>query len=1150
MFHDYTGLAGGTPVKYKAVVRDSRGRTASSTSAARVGTPPSESSPDYAVVHYQRPAGGYDDWGLYAFGDIDPSMQTTWPAGQPFAGEDSYGRFAWVKLKPGATNLGFIVVDANGTKDVDGDRFVNPARTPEIWLKQGDATIYESRQAATGQPDPAQDENTAVLHYRRADGDYSGWGLHVWDGAANPTEWASPLQPVATDAFGVTFRVPLAAGATGLNYIIHSGDTKDLPDDQRLDFASAGREAWLLAGVPQRLVPPVRTASAGGGADLTTSRAVWLDRGTLAWRTGTGGSLEPVGAGTDGKVYDLVYAPAGGLTVADGDLSGAYQSLRLSAQRNGLSEAQRDRFPHLWQYPAFRLRDADLRRVPAALRGQVVITERDAAGKLLSATGVQTAGVLDDVYGAATGAKLGPVFSGGRPTLAVWAPTAQTVALELFDTPAATPRTVAMRRDGGTGVWSVSGRRDWAGKYYRYRVTAWQPAAGKVVTASVTDPYSVALSADSTHSQIVDLADPALAPAGWDRLRKPAPVAPARAQISELSVRDFSIADSTVPAAERGTYAAFTRPGTAGMKHLTSLAGAGVTYLHLLPAFDFATIPERRADQKQPPCDLAALPPDSEEQQKCVAAVAATDGYNWGYDPLHYTAPEGGYAVDPEGAARTREFRQMVAGVNGAGLRVVMDVVYNHTSAAGTDPKSVLDQIVPGYYHRLLEDGSVANSTCCANTAPENAMMGKLVVDSVVTWAKAYKVDGFRFDLMGHHPKANILAVRAALDRLTPGRDGVDGRKIYVYGEGWDFGEVAGNARFTQATQRNMAGTGIGTFNDRLRDAVRGGGPFDGNPRIQGFGSGLFTDPNGDAANGTPEEQKARLLRYHDQIKVGLSGNLASYRFTATSGSEVTGADVDYNGSPAGYNAAPGEAITYVDAHDNEILYDALAYKLPQATSAADRSRMQTVALATTALGQGVGFAATGSERLRSKSLDRNSYDSGDWFNQIEWDCTKGNGFGRGLPPAQDNADKWPYAKPLLADKALVPDCAAITLADARYAELQRIRQSSRVFGLPTAAEVQKRLSFPLSGTTETPGVLTMRLDGRGLDQRWSSVTVVFNATPAAATQTVPALRGAAVTLHPVQRDSADPVVRTASFDTGTGTLTVPARTVSVFVQE
>ncbi|WP_425321285.1 pullulanase-type alpha-1,6-glucosidase [Couchioplanes caeruleus] len=1124
VFHDLTGLAGATPVTYRATVRDSRGRTATTTSGIKVGTPVVQVGPDHAVVHYQRPDGDYDDWRLYAYGDVDESAQTPWPQGQPFAGVDAYGRFAWVKLKPGARNVGFIVVDSNGTKDVAVDRFLDPAVNPEIWLKQGDPAI------GTEPPPVAQDENTAVIHYRRADGDYGGWGLHVWDGAANPTEWSSPLPPAGSDSFGVTFKVPLAAGATGLNYIIHKGDVKDLPDDQRLDFASAGREVWLLAGVPDRLLPVVRKAGGGGEVDLTKSAAVWLDRATIAWKTGTGSSLEPVGAGTDGRIYDLIWAPEGDLDPAEPE-----HSLRLKAQRNGLTEAQRRKSPHLWQYGAFTLpRGADVREI---LKSQVAVTERDAHGKLLSATGVQIADVLDDVYAAATGARLGPAFDGGRPRLAVWAPTARSVQLELSDTPASAARIVPMARDARTGVWSVTGARGWKGRYYRYRVTAWQPAARKVVTASVTDPYSLALSANSTHSQIADLTDPALAPAGWNRLRKPAPGA---VQITELSVRDFS---------EQGTYAAFTDPGAAGMKHLGRLAQAGTTHVHLLPVFDFATIPEKRADQKQPPCDLAALPPDSAEQQKCIAAVAGADGYNWGYDPLHYTTPEGGYATDPEGASRTREFRQMVAALNGTGLRVVMDVVYNHTSAAGTDPHSVLDQIVPGYYQRLLADGTVANSTCCANTAPEHAMMGKLVVDSVVTWAQAYKVDGFRFDLMGHHPKANILAVRAALDRLTLARDGVDGKNILLYGEGWDFGEVAGDARFEQATQANMAGTGVGTFNDRLRDAVRGGGPFDENPRVQGFGSGLFTDPNGDPVNGTAEEQRARLRHYQDLIKVGLSGNLATYSFTAADGTVKTGAQIDYNGSPAGYTSVPTETVTYVDAHDNEILYDALAYKLPQGTSATDRARMQSLALATTVLGQGTGFAATGSERLRSKSLDRNSYNSGDWFNRIEWDCARGNGFGRGLPPAADNEAKWPYAKPLLADPALTPDCAAIGLADAAYRELLTIRRSSPVFALPDAAGVQKRLSFPLSGAAETPGVITMTLDGRGLDPHWTSLTVIFNATPATATQTVTALRGAHVELHPVQRAAADPALRTASFAAATGAFTVPARSVAVFVQ-
>ncbi|MEV0605429.1 pullulanase-type alpha-1,6-glucosidase [Polymorphospora rubra] len=1135
--HDLDGLAAGTRVEYKAAVRDSRGRTASAKRVVTVGTPPVAESRDWAVVHYQRPEGGYDDWNLYAWGDIDPAYVTQWPAGQPFVGEDSYGRFAWVKLKPGAEQVGFLVVDGDGVKDVDADRTIDVSQTGEIWIKQGDPTIYPTRQAATGQPDPPVDENTAVLHYRRPAGDYDGWGLHVWDGAANPTDWSAPLPPAQTDAFGVTFRVPLSAGATGLSYIIHKGDTKDLPEDQRLDFGTAGREAWLLAATPGRLLPV--SAGTTRDLDISSQRAHWIDRSTIAWQVGP----------TDGRRYDLVTAPVGGLSIVDDELVGEHTTIPLRATPNGLTEAQRAKFPHLWAYEALAVDKRDHGKLAAALRGQLVVTERDHEGNLISATGVQIPGVLDDLYAKATDADLGATFRGGRPTLAVWAPTARTVGLELFDTPTGTPRQVGMRRDDRTGVWSVTGEKNWTGRYYRYRIEAWQPAVQRIVTASVTDPYSVALAADSTHTQIVDLTDPGLAPTGWDKLRKPAAVPSSRTQITELSVRDFSIADDTVPADRRGTYLAFTDPNTAGMTHLRGIADAGVTHLHLLPAFDFATIPERRADQAQLDCDLAALPPDSEQQQACIAAVADTDGYNWGYDPLHYTTPEGGYAVDPAGAARTREFRQMVAGVNNAGLRVVMDVVYNHTSAAGADPKSVLDQVVPGYYHRLLDDGSVANSTCCANTAPEHAMMDKLIVESVVTWARAYKVDGFRFDLMGHHPKANMLAVRKALDGLTVRKDGVDGRAILLYGEGWDFGEVTGNARFVQATQFNMAGTGIGIFNDRLRDAVRGGGPFDENPRVQGFASGLFTDPNGDPVNGDEAAQRARLLHQHDQIKVGLTGNLADYRFTSTAGTPVTGRQVDYNGSPAGYTAAPGEAVTYVDAHDNEILYDALVYKLPTGTSMTDRARMQVLAMSTVVMGQGTGFVTTGTERLRSKSLDRNSYNSGDWFNQIRWDCADGNGFGIGLPPAGDNQEKWSYARPLLANPALVPDCAAVGLTDARYRELLRIRESSPVFGLPTAAEVQKRVTFPLSGTAETPGVITMRLDGRGLDRQWKSVTVVFNAGPQAATQKVDGLRGANVALHPVLAGSADPVLRTATFDRSTGTFTVPARSVAVYVE-
>ncbi|MFC4498882.1 MULTISPECIES: pullulanase-type alpha-1,6-glucosidase [Streptomyces] len=1108
----------GTALRYKAVAVDSAGRTASATAVSSTGTPPAEETPsassrDYAVVHYRRTDGDYDGWGLYAWGDLADGESTNWPDSHPFTGRDAYGAFAYVKLKPGASNVGFLVIDKDGNKDVSADRTIDVTRTGEVWIEQGDTTVRTER------PDdyPAEDTSRAVLHYHRADGNYDGWGLHVWTGAADPTEWSNPIEPTRTDAFGAVFEVPLNDGATSLSYIIHKGDEKDLPADRSLDLTADGHEVWLLNGQEDHLLP--QPAGSAAALDLTTSKAIWIDRNTVAWN----------GSETAASTQ-LLYSREGTIAVDNGTLTGDAKWLRLT--RTSLTDAQKAKYPHLKAYSAWSVDPRDPDRVREALAGQVVATQRAPHGAVLAATGVQIAGVLDDLYAGATKAKLGPVFHNGRPTLTVWAPTAQNVSLELDGS------VKRMVRDDATGVWSVTGPKSWRNKPYRYVVKVWAPSVRKVVTNKVTDPYSVALTADSERSLVVDLDDKSLAPGGWSGLAKPKAVPLKDAQIQELHIRDFSAADRT--AEHPGTYLAFTDKDSDGSKHLRALAKAGTSYVHLLPAFDFATVPERKADQETTGCDLASYPADSDRQQECVSATAARDAYNWGYDPYHFTVPEGSYATDPDGTARTVEFRRMVKALNEDGLRVVMDVVYNHTSAAGQAETSVLDEVVPGYYQRLLADGSVATSTCCAGTATENAMMGKLVVDSIVTWAREYKVDGFRFDLMGHHPKANILAVRKALDALTTARDGVDGKKIILYGEGWNFGEVADDARFVQATQKNMVGTGIATFSDRARDAVRGGGPFDADPGVQGFASGLYTDPNASTANGTEAEQRARLLHYQDLIKVGLSGDLAAYRFTDTDGKEVTGAEVDYNGQPAGYADAPGDALAYVDAHDNESLFDALTYKLPADTNAADRARTQVLAMATAALSQGPALSQAGSDLLRSKSLDRNSYDSGDWFNAIHWNCADGNGFGRGLPPAADNAAKWPYATPLLSTVRGI-GCAQIEGASAAYRDLLRIRTTEKAFSLGTAARVQSALSFPLSGKDETPGVITMRL---------GELVVVFNATPVTQKQRIDSVAGTGYRLHPLQAAGADSIVKSASYARESGTFAVPGRTVAVFSRD
>ena len=532
--------------------------------------------------------------------------------------------------------------------------------------------------------------------------------------------------------------------------------------------------------------------------------------------------------------------------------------------------------------------------------------------------------------------------------------------------------------------------------------------------------------------------------------------------------------------------------------------------------------------------------------------MQAQDGFNWGYDPFHFQAPEGSYAVDPDGGARVEEFREMVGALHGMGLQVVLDEVYNHSAASGQGAKSVLDRIVPGYYQRLNAAGNVETSTCCQNVATEHEVAEKLMVDSVVLWAKEYKVDGFRFDLMGHHSKANMLAIRAALDELTLAEDGVDGKAVYLYGEGWNFGEVANNARFEQATQGQLGGTGIGTFNDRLRDGVHGGSPVVGESLFeQGYGTGLAGDPNGRPL--ARDESEIRTLgEQTDLVKLGLAGNLRDFEFTGYDGVLKSGAEVDYNGAPAGYADQPDEVINYVDAHDNETLYDLGVLKLPVDLPMADRVRMNTLSLATVTLSQTPSFWHAGTELLRSKSLDRNSYNSGDWFNRIDWTGQEST-FGSGLPNEADNGEKWPIMEPLLANPALKPAAADIATAEASALDLLRVRDEVDLLQLGSAELIDEKLSFPNSGPGATPGLIVMEIDdlvGDDVDPELDGALVVFNSSPEAITEQVDGLAGRDFALTEAQANGSDAVVKSTTWDAASGSVTVPARSVAVLVDE
>ncbi|QSB06639.1 pullulanase-type alpha-1,6-glucosidase [Natronoglycomyces albus] len=896
-------------------------------------------------------------------------------------------------------------------------------------------------------------------------------------------------------------------------------------------YLAAALTALLAITITSSITLATAQASANPKVAIDEQRAHWLDERTIAWDLGAGWEY----------TWQLLVSPDGSISIDGNDISGNYEAIDLHYAGEMAPHLQA-RFPHLADYLTFTVDDSrDTDAIKRDLTGQLVAVEYRDRHEITVATGLQLPGVLDDLYAeSAAEAGLGLTWSGNTPTLSVWAPTAKNVTLERHAQTNAAAARRGMDYDPSTGIWSIQGKPGWKGHFYRFGVEVWHPETQAIETFSVTDPHSVSLAADSTHSQIIDLASPDLKPSGWDNPNKPAAVELAESHIWEVHVRDFSAGDASIAEDLRGTYAAFSESGSQAVRHLQELSDAGLTHVHLLPTFDIGTIPERRSDWAQPDCDLASFAPDSPDQQACIDEVRESDSYNWGYDPHHFDTPEGSYATDPHGPQRILEYRQMVQALNDMGLRVVVDVVYNHTHRAGIHDKSVFDRIVPGYYHRLDETGNVTDSTCCPNTAPEHAMFGKFVVDSVELWADQYQIDGFRFDLMGHHPKQNMLDIRERLDAIGA-------HDVMLYGEGWNFGEVANNARFEQATQHNMAGTGIATFNDRMRDGVRGGGPFDANPRVQGFGSGQWTDFNGDPINGDADSQLAALRHNGDLTKLGLVGNLADYTFVTSNGHLTSGRDIDYGGSSAGYTADPGEAVNYVDAHDNEILFDALAHKLNRDIDGTDRARMQVLSLSTAVLSQGAGFVTAGSELLRSKSLDRDSYDSGDWFNQIRWDCADGNGFGNGLPPAWTSEHHWPYAAEILALETLIPTCEDIALTKGRYLELLEIATSAEAFSLGTGDAVQDRVSFPLSGLEETPGVITMVIDTVGLDSPGDAVVVVFNATPDQATETVSDLSGTSLALHPVLVNSVDERVRESSYEAESGTFTVPPRTVAVF---
>ena len=494
------------------------------------------------------------------------------------------------------------------------------------------------------------------------------------------------------------------------------------------------------------------------------------------------------------------------------------------------------------------------------------------------------------------------VYSNGRTEFSVWAPSAESAQVNLYheaqDTVAY--ETLEMKRSRG-GLWKATSREDLMGAFYAFQVKH----DGKWLdeTAGIA---AKAVGVNGWRGAVIDWNE--TDPEGWAEDKSPA-IAPSDIIVYELQHRDFSIHENS-GISNKGKYLALTEEGTVnpdglstGIDHLKEL---GVTYIQLLPSTDFATIDETRLEDNQ---------------------------YNWGYEPLNYNAVEGSFSTDPYNpVTRIKEFKQMVQELHKAGFRVILDVVYNHTTNAAN---TGFERTMPGYFYRMNADGTYCNASGCGNeTASEQEMFRKYMIESLEWWMKEYHIDGFRFDLMAIHDIDTMNEISERLHAIDP--------DVVIYGEGWAASTVAYPSGKIALKDNTYMLEGVGAFSDNIRDAIRG--PL-------GCENAGFMD--------------------------GVEGKKADLQFGIAGGVEHPQVSVKpWAGSPL-------QHVSYASCHDDHCLRD----RLEIATKASEKDRLRMVKLAQTAVytSQGIPFIFNGEELYRHKQGVKNSYNQPDSINAIDW---------------------------------------------------------------------------------------------------------------------------------------------------------------------
>ena len=863
-------------------------------------------------IHYKPKAGDTRDIGIWLWGK-DKDGKDLPGAWHKFTGTDSFGKVFETTVDGAFKNksLFFITTTEKWNKD-GGDRAIDNCEggLAEAWVTGGTWTNPDEKDTSDSTKFTAPDnlknkpkELTVTVHYHRNKGDYQGWNMWTWEDNRSGTA----RQFTSQDDYGkiATFTAKNDAGIENAKFIVryststNEWESKDCDQDRTIpnniikldknDPTKGTAEIWLLQGDPTVYVNatmPQLTAHIMS-ADIT--------------------GLKKLAVKVSGDVSSLKKSD---VTLLDKSEKSQKEIEIVSVEKKGSDitiETKNDLdIKHLYELN---------------IKGLTKSVDLSASSK--TGASVIRTDEFDKKY-AYNGDDLGAVYSASSTTFKLWAPTATEVKLITYKSTAEKAekdKETAMKAEDH-GVWSAKLDGDQAGTAYAYEVHF---ADGTVNVSA--DPYAKAAVVNGERSVV--LADKDAGNAGK---RMPKFAHPSDATIAEMDVRDFSInPNSGISDAHRGKYLGVVEAGTkttdkhnvSGFDYLKSL---GVTHVQIMPMYDFASVNETG--------DLS---------------YGKQGAQNWGYDPQNYNVPEGSYSTDPATpTTRVKEAKQMIAGLHKAGLRVIMDVVYNHVYDVQNHS---FNKTVPGYYFRYKDGALNGNSGCGNDTASERQMMRKYILDSVKYWATHYNLDGFRFDLMGLIDLKTMQEVRAELNKIDP--------SIIVLGEGWDMNTMLPKSDSTIQPNGSKI-PGVAFFNDSFRDAMKGS-VFD----AKGTG---FVNGN------TSKDTKALLEHNLLGCQFGTGGKTADGKNTIKC----------WNGNAEMHFADAGQVVQYVEAHDNLSLYDKLKVSAPNDT---EDVRMKRVKLANSMvlLSRGMPFIQLGQEFLRTKNGNGNSYNAGDKDNALDW---------------------------------------------------------------------------------------------------------------------------------------------------------------------